>query len=306
MSNTPSFISPSLGDETPKTPHVGKSESFSPEPAFEGPREESAFQDHGGEVIHPEERFDEVERSSDMDVGATHDRILGESSAAHRGFVPVPGFVLLVFGLVVLWAGTYLGLYSGGFKANVFTEVPGVSGKAGPPPDPRVIGQKLFTVNCAQCHQTTGAGVAGQFPPLIASEWVVGDAPNRLTQILLHGIQGPIKVKGQAYNNQMPAWNTLKDEQIAAILTYIRSDWGNSAPPITKEQMAAARKKTGSRSEAWTEAELLAMPAGPMEGGDAGGAAGGSAPPAPGQPGPQAPTGQPPDPGAAPAQPPAK
>lgn len=306
MASTPSFISPSPGDETPQTPRVAPGEAHAPEPAFEGPREESAFQEHAGEVIHEEERFAEVERSSDMDVGAVHDRILGESAAAHRGFVPVPAITLLVFGLVVLWAGTYLGLYSGGFKSNIFTEVPGASAKAGPPPDPRVLGQKLFTANCAQCHQNTGTGVPGQFPPLAASEWVVGDAPNRLTQILLHGIQGPIKVAGQTFNNQMPAWNTLKDEQIAAILTYIRSEWGNSASPITKEQIAAARKKTAAHSDAWTEAELLTIPPGPIEGGDAGSAAGGSAPPAPGQPPPAAPTGQPPAPGAAPAQPPAK
>ncbi len=306
MSNTPSYISPSPGDEKPSTGQDLKpGEPHTPEPTFSGPREESAFQEHAGEVIHPEERFAEVERSSDMDVGAVHDKILGDSASEHRGFVPVPGSVLLVFGLVVLWAGTYLGLYSGGFKGNVFTEVPGVSGKAAPPPDPRVIGQKLFTANCAQCHQSTGNGVAGQFPPLVASEWVVGDAPQRLAQILLHGIQGPLQVKGQTYNNAMPAWRSLKDEQIAAVLTYIRNDWGNAAAPITKEQIAAERKKTAPRTEAYSQAELLAIPPGPIEGGGDAGAAGAKAPAAAGQT-PPAPTGQAPAPGAAPAQPPAK
>ncbi|MBV9656796.1 MAG: cytochrome c [Verrucomicrobia bacterium] len=279
MSNTPSFISPSPGDEKPPTPHIDRDEEFSPEPAFTSEREESAFQPHAGKLIHEEERFDEIERSSEMDVGAVHDRVLREAGEQARGFVPVPGLFLALFFAIAIWAGIYLGTYSGGFRGNIFSELPGAGGKPGPPPDPRVIGQKLFLANCAQCHQASGQGQPGQFPPLAGSEWVVGDAPNRLTQILLHGLQGTVHVKGLVFNNQMPPWKTLKDEQIAAILTYVRSEWGNAAPPITKEQMAAARKKTADRSDSWTEAQLLAIPAGPMEGGDAN-----AAPPAAAQP----------------------
>ena len=133
-------------------------------------------------------------------------------------------------------------------------------------------GEKIFTANCALCHQVTGLGVAGQFPPLVGSEWVVGDAPKRLQQILLHGIQGKIHVKGGDYNNAMPAWNvTLTDKQIAQVLTYVRGKLGgNSAPMITEKEMDDARKLTVDRTDPWSEAELLAIPAGPI---DAGGGA---------------------------------
>ena len=129
-------------------------------------------------------------------------------------------------------------------------------------------GQKVFTVNCVQCHQSSGLGQAGQFPPLVGSEWVVGDAPKRLQQILLHGIQGPIQVKGENYNNAMPAWNaSLTDKQIAQVLTYVRTKLGgNSAQAITEEQMKAARQETADRTDPWSEAELKAIPAGPIDG----------------------------------------
>jgi hypothetical protein len=102
------------------------------------------------------------------------------------------------------------------------------------------------------------------YPPLAESEWVTG-SKNRLIAILHKGIAGVIHVKGNVYNNNMPAWGDgapvpLKDDQIAAILTYIRSDWGNSASPIQTDEVAAKRKALASMTTPWTEAGLLAIP----------------------------------------------
>ena len=132
------------------------------------------------------------------------------------------------------------------------------------PPDPKVIGKRLYTANCAQCHQASGLGQAGVYPPLAESEWVVG-SKNRLIAILHKGIAGVIHVKGNVYNNNMPAWGDgapvqLKDDQIAAVLTYIRSDWGNNAGPIGVEEVAAKRKEFSAMTNPWTEAGLLALP----------------------------------------------
>jgi hypothetical protein len=106
--------------------------------------------------------------------------------------------------------------------------------------------------------------VAGQFPTLVESEWVLGGGwhgDNHLVKILLHGLQGPIQVKGDTYNGAMPPWKQLKDDQIAMILTYIRNEWGNSAPPITAEQVAKIREETADRTEPYTQAQLQAIPA---------------------------------------------
>lgn len=182
---------------------------------------------------------------------------------------PIPGW-LLGFGIVLsFWAGGYLFFYSGGFRGDVFDpgQITWGPVNTGPtlPPDPKVIGKRLFTANCAQCHQTTGLGQAGVYPPLVASEWVVG-SKNRLISILHKGLAGALHVNGALYNNNMPAWGDgapimLKDEQISAILTYIRSDWGNAAGPVTTEEVAAKRKELSGRTLPWSEQELLAMPA---------------------------------------------
>jgi mono/diheme cytochrome c family protein len=102
------------------------------------------------------------------------------------------------------------------------------------------------------------------YPPLAESEWVIG-SKNRLISILHKGIAGVIHVKGNVYNNNMPAWGDgapvqLKDDQIAAILTYIRSDWGNSASPIQTDEVAVKRKALASMTNPWTESGLLAIP----------------------------------------------
>lgn len=229
-----------------------------PEPEFQNAREESQFADSGAAMVHGEQDFREAELSSDLDVTAAHaaaPNTVGTQGNAQ--FVAVPTWLLAVFGGVMLWAGVYLGNYSGGFKANVFNEQPGTGGSSKPVAvDPVKLGEKLYNANCAQCHQQTGLGQAGQFPPLAGSEWVL-ENPHRLSHILVRGIQGTIHVKGAVYNNQMPAWNTLKDEQIASILTYIRQAWGNTAPPITKEQVAGARKEAEPHTEAYTEGELM-------------------------------------------------
>jgi len=80
--------------------------------------------------------------------------------------------------------------------------------------------------------------------------------------ILLKGLQGPIKVEGGTFNGQMPAWEkVLTDKQIAYVLTYVRQEWGNKGGEITPEQIAAARKEFATRTDAWSEADLLAVPA---------------------------------------------
>jgi mono/diheme cytochrome c family protein len=120
-------------------------------------------------------------------------------------------------------------------------------------------GGHLFTTKCAACHQATGQGVTGVFPPLAGSEWVTG-GERVLVQILLHGIQGELTVKGATYNGLMPPWKSLPDEEIAAIATHIRSQWGNAASPVSAATVAAERAATNSRSVPWKgNSELNAL-----------------------------------------------
>lgn len=169
--------------------------------------------------------------------------------------------------LALLWAGLYLGFNSGGFRQDVYeSDVVNWAGggvQAAAPADPRVVGKRLYTQNCVVCHQANGQGVSGQFPPLAGSEWVNSDTKhgeNHLVLILLHGHQGPMDVMGGSYNNAMPQWKQLTDDQIAAILTYIRSDWGNKAPAVESAFVAGIRSEHKEQSDPWTQSQLMAMP----------------------------------------------
>lgn len=219
-------------------------------------------------TLPPDEGFNESESTNEMNVAKVHGSILREQAEPRDGYEPVPLWLITVFFCIIFWAGLYLAFNSGGFRADVFNPKlvawQGGGGGAVEAPDPKLIGKRVFTQNCVVCHQTTGLGVAGQFPPLVGSEWVLGGdwhGDNHLVKILLLGLQGPIVVKGGNYNNAMPAWKQLKDEQIAAVLTYIRSEWGNAAPPISADYVKKIRESVSSRSEPWSMNELKAIPA---------------------------------------------
>lgn len=112
---------------------------------------------------------------------------------------------------------------------------------------------------CAVCHQATGLGLDGAFPPLAGSEWLTGRADIPIA-IVLHGLQGPITVKGKPYNSAMMAWGAaMTDDDIAGTLTYARSQWGNRAAAVTTAQVRAARARFASRTTPWTAAELKAL-----------------------------------------------
>ncbi|HEY9856482.1 MAG TPA: c-type cytochrome [Stenomitos sp.] len=101
-------------------------------------------------------------------------------------------------------------------------------------------GAALYSANCASCHQATGQGMAGTFPPLAGSEIPNGPAADHI-KIVLHGKSGPITVKGQQYNGAMPPFPQLSDDEIAAILTYERTNWGNKGSAVTPAEVKALR-----------------------------------------------------------------
>jgi mono/diheme cytochrome c family protein/glucose/arabinose dehydrogenase len=116
-------------------------------------------------------------------------------------------------------------------------------------------GKQTFAGLCAACHQPTGKGLEGLAPPLADSEWVNGD-PERIIKVVMHGLRGPIKVKGNNYSYDMPAAGFLTDEQIAGVLTYIRREWDHEASPVSLELVQKIRAETKGRTDAWTEGEL--------------------------------------------------
>ncbi len=115
-------------------------------------------------------------------------------------------------------------------------------------------GKTTYGQICASCHLATGVGQEGNFPPLVNSPWLNGD-PSVPISIVIAGLQGEIKVEGKTYNGVMQPWGMLSDDDVANVLTYARSEWGNSGAPVTAEQVKAVREKMGNRG-AWTAEEL--------------------------------------------------
>ena len=205
------------------------------------------------------------QRPEQADVQELHGPILRERVDPREGYEPVPLWFTALCGALIFWAGWYMSEYGGGGQADVLDPRPEArfpgGGAAKGPVDPIELGKKLYTAHCVSCHQQSGEGVPGQYPPLVGSAWVTGN-PGVVKRILLHGLDGPVTVKGATYNGNMPAFGAkLKDEHVGAILTYIRSAWGNEADAVPAESVAATRKATEGRTKSWSEAELKALAA---------------------------------------------
>jgi mono/diheme cytochrome c family protein len=186
------------------------------------------------------------------------------------GFAPVPVVLFLLFGALFFAGQLYLDHYGGGFQAEVYQ--PYSSWKMVQDLQPKGEGDVLFAkgkkifsdVGCVACHQANGMGVAGQFPPLAGSEWVLAPGPNRIIRIAQNGLEGPITVKGTTWSLAMPSGLTanLSDEDFAALMTFVRGnkEWGNNASPVTPAEIKAVRDQTKDRQTPWHAEELLAIP----------------------------------------------
>jgi mono/diheme cytochrome c family protein len=178
---------------------------------------------------------------------------------------PVPVWLVVVFGALVYWCQLFLDGHAGGFSKDVyapyhdFDEVSMAN-----PQDPearlRAQGREIFEKTCAACHQPNGLGKEGTAPPLVGSEWVLASGGDRIARIVLNGLTGTITVKGQEWNLTMVPWrDNYNDEQLAAVLTFIRSRLGdNKASSIKPDLLKAARAEKHPGPE--TSEELLKIP----------------------------------------------
>lgn len=218
---------------------------------------------------HQEPGVDQAAVTDDSLISA-HEKLLGRQPDEKAHYRLMPLSLLFVFSGLIFFGGTYLGRYSGHFDARVFNENqkhgPGSGPAAAVAADPIEVGKKLYNnAACNTCHQPNGAGVPGAIPPLDGSEWLAG-SDERLIRIVLHGLQGPIKVKGTDYNSAMPAFGRVagggynwSDDKVAAVLSYVRKEWGGKAEPISADAVAAVRTKEADRKP-WTTAELEKIP----------------------------------------------
>lgn len=199
------------------------------------------------------------EGPSDGRLVEVHSQLSRDKDEPAEGFSLTPIFIVFLFCGFGFWAGLYLTQNSGNFAPSAFDlNAPKASLAGGPvafEPD-AAKGEKLFLANCAACHQATGLGVPGAFPPLVKSIWVTG-SEDRLVKAILAGLAGEIEVNGVKYNGNMPNIGAgLKDGQIAHIATYVRQAWGNVAEPVMDTKVTEVRKAIGNRAQ-YSPADLL-------------------------------------------------
>ena len=177
---------------------------------------------------------------------------------------PIPLLVVAVTACMVAFGVLYI-LMSDPFgnsalgdrrtEADLSGPVPAVAGAA-------VDGKQIFTAQCVACHQATGKGLPGVFPPLDGSEWVHGDA-RTLANILLHGGEGELEVAGTTYKGAMPAFAQLGDAELAAVASYIRSAWSNQAAALQPALFGQERKASTRTTPFEGGAALKALAAKP-------------------------------------------
>ena len=178
---------------------------------------------------------------------------------------PIPAWLLVITVLLVISCVYYIvrsdaaaaSAYGDSRTLSDLAQKPKSAVSAGATAD----GAAIFAARCVACHQATGTGVPGAFPPLAGSNWVNG-RDTTLIQILLHGIQGTLTVNGASYNGTMPTFGTqLSGAEIAAVLTHVRSQWGNKTGPVSTAQVTTQRSASAGRSEPWHgDADLTKLP----------------------------------------------
>jgi mono/diheme cytochrome c family protein len=199
------------------------------------------------------------------DVERIHRAIRREPHDPVEGQERVPWYFTAVIAFALFWGGWYLGRFGGEFGTATHiayaARQPGIVDAAADQmaaavSDPIAAGQGVYNQYCQSCHQASGEGMTGAFPPIVGSDWVTG-APEVVVRILLNGLQGPVDVAGVTYNGAMPAWkDVLKDEEIAAVATYIRQLGANDAAAVNTSVVAELRKSDASRGGPWRADEL--------------------------------------------------
>src|SRR5437660_741169 len=225
------------------------------------------------------------------DVQKVHAAIQREKQEPRVGLEPLSLWLIGVYALAVFFGGAYLGRYSGSFSGDSLDPGSVPTKSHGPGPggggqqqtaelSPAERGKKVFMANCAVCHQASGLGSQSQsYPPLAGSEFVNGGS-KRNAMIVMKGLQGPLTVKGQKFGGAvMQPWESLGDQKVADVLTYIRQEWGNTGGPVSKEQIVALRKELANHPGSFTEPDLQAVPADAnISGGESSGAKPGEPP----------------------------
>lgn len=191
------------------------------------------------------------------DLDRIHSAVKREKADKAPENAPAPMLAVFMLMIAAIVGGAQLGVDTNSGKISDLRPVaPGEVAGADPFQMAMKKGGSGYAV-CGGCHQGSGGGIPGSFPPLAGSEWVTGGT-ERLIRVAQHGLTGAITVKGQGFNTpggMMPFGAAMSAQDLANVLTYVRNTWGNEGTMITKEMVEKVRAEE-KRASQWTEADL--------------------------------------------------
>jgi len=178
----------------------------------------------------------------------------------------VPMWIFALTLLLIFLGFVYFDHHSGWFDANVYSPYDNTAQLEAYQPKSGAAamiarGKQVYEQICAACHGADGLGKAGQAPPLAGSEWVNAKGYQRLAHIPLMGVNGDIKVEGVDYNMAMAAMGAgLSDSDLASVLSYIRSSWGNKGAAVSADDIHGVRASMGKNPAPMAAQQLMSMP----------------------------------------------
>ena len=182
------------------------------------------------------------------------------------GRTTTPIWIVLLLLVLLFLGGLYFDEHGGWFSAQVYApyvstdEVELYQPKSGAAAA-LARGKVVYDQVCGICHGPDGLGKPGQAPPLAGSEWVNAKGFDRLAHIPLAGLNGHLTVAGKDWNMSMAAMGAaLPDDDLAAVLSYIRSSWGNKAPAVSGDDIHKLRGTMGAHPAAMSGDQLMKMP----------------------------------------------
>lgn len=191
-----------------------------------------------------------------------------EPTVGH-GSIYLPMWIVGLLFFLIYWGFNYIDAHGGNYNELVYAPYHSTNElESFLPKDETMLllkrGAQVYGTVCAQCHQPDGSGNPSQAPPLAGSEWVAAEGPNRVIRIPAAGVGGVIKAAGKEFNGSMPALGAqgiMTDQDLAAVLTYIRRSFGNKAPGVTVEQVQKVRADIQkNHPDPYTVEELLKLP----------------------------------------------
>jgi mono/diheme cytochrome c family protein len=187
----------------------------------------------------------------------------GEPTATRSA---APMWIVVVTLALLFTGGLFLDSHGGWFDKNVYApyqssaQLEAFQPKSGAAAA-MARGKSVYEGVCGICHNSDGTGKPGQAPALAGSEWVTAKGINRLAHIPLAGVTGAIQVGGKDWNLNMAAMGAaLSDEDMAAVLTYIRTSWGNKAEAVNADDVKKVRTEIGKSPQPYSSTQLKAMP----------------------------------------------